>query len=336
MPKRTLEVFLDTVNACNLKCVTCVFSDPRVAALPKYTMPWELYEKVARQVFPQAEYLTLSCLTEPLMNPKFARYLRFAGEFEVPRMEFVTNAQLLRDEHLQACVDARLWRLAVSLDGGDAISYETVRRGASWERLLVNTAHAQDFFASAPHRPILRIIITLVQDNFRSAIEAVRIALQWGAGEVELRETLTFPGIGLEARQLKSHGAELRSVLLECKALCEAARVPVLILSENAPGLKVDLSGVPPCHALERRVAIAANGDVMPCMLWAREPLGNLRDSSFEQVWNGPWRARLRDQFRRERPLLWCSTCTICKDDPADDDAYFRLLAKPRPLGPLA
>jgi radical SAM protein with 4Fe4S-binding SPASM domain len=336
MAERTLEVFLDTTNMCNLKCVTCVFSDPRVAKLPKYVMPWELYEKVATQVFPRAEYLTLSCLSEPLMNREFARYLRRAGELEVPRMEFVTNAQLLREEHLQACVDARLWRIAVSLDGGDAVSYETVRRGASWDKLLSNMDHALEFFAGAPYRPVLRVIVTLVQDNFRGAAEAVRLALRWGAGEVELRETIAFPEIGLEARQLKHHGAELRSVLLECKATCEAAGVPVVILSENAPGLKVDLSGLPPCAALEKRVAIAANGDVMPCMLWARQPLGNLGEASFEQIWNGPRRLQLREQFRTEQPLFWCLTCTICKDTPTDDDAYFRLLAKPRPIGPFA
>ncbi len=334
MRERNLEVFLDTTNMCNLRCVMCTFSDPRVAKLPKYVMPWELYEKIANQVFPHAEYLTLSCLAEPLMNREFARYLRFAGPFSVPRLEFVTNATLLRDEHLQACVEARLWRLAISLDGGDAATYETIRRGASWNKLVTNLDRARDFFASAAHRPILRFIVTLVEDNFLNAPQAVRAALDWGAGEVELRETLTFPEIGLEARQLKNRGEELRLVLLECRAMCDTAGIGVTIFSENAPGLKVDLSGVPACHALERRLAIAANGDAMPCMLWAREPLGNFREMDFEQIWEGSRRLGLRDQFRKELPRMWCPACTICKEDPADDDAYYRLLAKPKPSMP--
>lgn len=331
MSERTLEVFLDTNNMCNLRCVTCPFSDPRVATLPKYVMPWELYEKVATQVFPHAEYLTLSCLTEPLMTREFAKYLRLAGRFSVPRTEFVTNAMLLRDEHLDACVDARLWRLAVSVDGGDAASYEAVRRGASWDKLTANMNRARDFFARAAHRPIMRAIITLVEENFRTAPDAVRHAIEWGVGDVELRETIMFPNIGLEARQLRGRREELRSALLDAKALCEAAGVTVTILSENAAGLEMDLSGLPPCHALEKRLAISANGDALPCMLWAREPLGNFRDMSFAQIWEGPWRRQLREQFRQELPRFWCPTCTICKSEPADDDAYYRLLAKPRP-----
>jgi radical SAM protein with 4Fe4S-binding SPASM domain len=269
------------------------------------------------------------------MNRDFARYLRFAGSFSVPRLEFVTNATLLREEHLQACVEARLWRLAISLDGGDAATYESIRRGASWKTLEANLNRARSFFVNAAHRPILRFIVTLVEDNFRGAPQAVRAALDWGAGEIELRETLTFPKIGLEERQLKNRGEELRSVLLECKAMCEAVGIDITILSENAPGLKIDLSGVPVCHALERRLAIAANGDAMPCMLWAREPLGNFRQMDFEQIWEGHRRQGLRQQFRMEVPRLWCPACTICKEDPADDDAYYRLLAKPKPLPPI-
>ncbi len=334
MSERSLEVFLDTTNMCNLRCVMCTFSDPRVAQLPKYVMPWGLYEKVATQVFPRAEYVTLSCLAEPLMNREFAKYLRFAGNFSVPHLEFVTNATLLREEHLQACVDARVWRVAISLDGGNAATYEAIRRGASWSGFVANVERARDFFAGAAHRPILRFIDTLVVDNFRDAPGAVRAALRWGAGEIELRETLTFPRIGLEERQLRALGEELRRVLLECRSICEAAGVAMTILSENAPGLKVDLSSVPPCHALERRLAIAANGDAMPCMLWARAPLGNFREMDFEEIWEGPRRLALREQFRRELPAFWCPACTICKDDPADDDAYFRLLAKPKPTMP--
>jgi len=331
MPKRFLEVFLDTNNMCNLRCITCVFSDPRVAKLPKYVMPWELYTKIADQVFPHAQYLALSCLTEPLMTRNFSDYLRYAARFEIPRVELVTNAMLLRDEHLDAIVDARLWRMAVSVDGCDAETYEAVRRGASWNRLVENLGKATDRFRSAPHRPSLRIVMTLVQENFRAAPDATRLFIEWGATEIEIRETITFPGFGLKNRQLQSHGEELAEKLLESQAIARAAGVPLEILSDNAPGLRIDLAHLPTCPTVERRLAIPANGDALPCMLWAREPLGNFREMSFEEIWHGERRQAYLAQFKIEKPLFWCPDCTICKEDPADDDAYFRLLAKPKP-----
>ncbi len=62
--QRFLEVFMDQNNLCNLRCTMCAFSDPRVAQLGKHQMPLWLFEKIAREVFQHASYLTLSCLTD--------------------------------------------------------------------------------------------------------------------------------------------------------------------------------------------------------------------------------------------------------------------------------
>jgi len=330
---RDLEVFLDTNNKCNLKCLTCVFSNPRVTALKMNTMAPDLFGKVCEQILPRAEYATLSCVTEPLMTRNFGRYLRRAGECGVPRLEFVTNGLLLTEDHLDACLEAHLWRLSISADGADAATYEAIRRGASFDRIRQKIAMAVDRFGGSSDAPRLRIIMTLIKENFLSAAEATRQFIDWGATEIELRETVTFPDIGLEDRQLHDRKEELQKVLAEARKIAEDAGVPIEIISENAPETGLILANIPPCHALERRVAIAANGDVMPCMLWAREPLGNLTQNSFEEIWSGSRRSTFRDEFQRDQPPMWCPTCTACKDDPNDDDAYYRLLAKTTPGG---
>lgn len=328
---RPLEVFLDTNNKCNLKCLTCVFSDPRVAQLKMNTMRPDLFEKICQQVLPSAEYATLSCLTEPLMTRDFARYLVRAGRCEVPRLEFVTNGLLLRREHLEASVEAGLWRLTISVDGSDADTYERIRRGGRFETLRRNIASTVEHFSRSHHRPGLRIIMTLIKENFLTAATAVRRFIEWGATEIELRETVTFPEIGLEDRQLHDRRVELEEVLLQAQAIARESAVPIEISSDRTPDDNLTLANIPPCHALEKRVAIAANGDVMPCMLWARQPLGNLHQQSFEEIWNGNLRSAFREEFREKSPPMWCPTCTACKEDPRDEDAYYRLLAKVDP-----
>jgi radical SAM protein with 4Fe4S-binding SPASM domain len=173
--------------------------------------------------------------------------------------------------------------------------------------------------------------MTLIKENFLTAADAVRSFIDWGATEIELRETVTFPEIGLEARQLHDRRDELHRVLQQAQAVADKAQIPIEIISENAPDVGLNLANIPLCHALEKRVAIAPNGDVMPCMLWGREPLGNLNLTTFEQIWNGARRLAFRDEFRRDKPPMWCPTCTVCKNDPRDEDAYYRLLAKGMP-----
>ncbi len=328
---RHLEVFLDTNNKCNLRCLTCAFSDPRVAELKMNTMSLNLFNRICEQVLPLAEYTALSCLTEPLMTRDFSRYLARAGLCGVPRLEFVTNGLLLREEHLEASVRAHLWRLTISVDGSDPETYERIRRGGRFDQMKKNIAMAVDHFSRSDHRPRLRIIMTLIRENFLTTPGAVRSFIDWGATEIELRETVTFPKIGLEDRQLHDRRVELDQVLQQARAIADEAEIPIEILTENSPEHSLLLASIPPCHALEKRVSISANGDVMPCMLWAREPLGNLNQQSFEEIWRGARRIAFRDEFREKTPLMWCPTCTACKDDPLDDDAYYRLLAKTDP-----
>lgn len=76
--KRFLHVYMDQNNKCNLRCVMCGFSDPRVKDIPKYDMPFWLFEKIAGEIFPYAEYLALSCLTEPLMTKDFPQRLEYS------------------------------------------------------------------------------------------------------------------------------------------------------------------------------------------------------------------------------------------------------------------
>jgi len=42
-----------------------------------------------------------------------------------------------------------------------------------------------------------------------------------------------------------------------------------------------------PCHKLWQEIMIRANGDVYFCCL-NKYPIGNLREQTFEEIWNGP------------------------------------------------
>lgn len=71
-------------------------------------------------------------------------------------------------------------------------------------------------------------------------------------------------------------------------------------------------SGVP-CQALRSAVFIAPEGELYPCHLYDR-PLGNLREHSFETLWNGEGVERAR----RDIEALSCGGCfSACEAYPA-------------------
>ena len=144
---RFLTIHMDQNNRCNLKCRMCGFSDSRVDALPKYDMPRWLFDTIARQLFPLANYVQFSMMTEPFMTRDFPERLDAARLFAVPFSDVITNGTLLTDRAIDALIDARISRLTVSVDGGTKEVFEHIRVGAnlpfdSWSGECVTEALA--------------------------------------------------------------------------------------------------------------------------------------------------------------------------------------------------
>ena len=156
--ERYLEVFLDHNNKCNLKCLMCGFSDPRVVGLPKFDMPFELFEAIAREVLPHARYLALSCMTEPLMTRDFPERLRLLPAAGVPFVEVITNAMLLTDRIIEEILAVPLTRLTVSIDGATKETYERIRVGANFEKVIANVKRFSEMKRQrAAALPLLRM-----------------------------------------------------------------------------------------------------------------------------------------------------------------------------------
>jgi len=54
---------------------------------------------------------------------------------------------------------------------------------------------------------------------------------------------------------------------------------------------------VPTCGACLSNMAIAPNGDVVPCQSWltAKERLGNMLEDSWKKIWNAPIALSIRE-----------------------------------------
>ena len=87
------------------------------------------------------------------------------------------------------------------------------------------------------------------------------------------------------------------------------------------------------CYDLWNRALIAANGDVLPCCA-SPFGMGNLRDSSFAEIWRGPAFNTLRRQFLSAAPPPMCRQCTgtawAAKSLRRDLRFYFAELLVPR------
>ncbi len=74
---------------------------------------------------------------EPLLHPQFQEMLRYSKKKGL-RVDFNTNANSLTEEKAKAILESGLDKIVFSVDGVSAATYEKVRRGGNYDRVLRN------------------------------------------------------------------------------------------------------------------------------------------------------------------------------------------------------
>lgn len=289
-------VQLQTINACQASCTMCpypVFKD----VFPRGRMDDALLDKLLAEVAAQPLVRTFIPMlqNEPLLDKRLFRRLAEVKAQSGGRIgtELVTNGALLTDEVIAQIRESRLDILDISLDALSRDAYRSIRKGLDFDTVLAGVERAVS--ANLPDTNIFVRLVKL-RDNEH--------------------EVKAF------ARHWRRRG------------------VPVFVYTaNNRVGTLTDfderhrLSAVPLLHRIGRRASraffghcpmpfgsasILHNGDVLICTHdWARtEIVGNVREATLAEVWNGPRMREIRRLLheRRYDQVAACANCSLQKD----------------------
>lgn len=334
--KRFLNVFMDQNNKCNLKCIMCGFSDPRVRSITKYDMPFSLFEKIAREIFPFAKYLALSCLTEPLMTKDFIQRLDLLKTFPVPFIEIVTNGTLLTREIAEKMIDVSVSRLAISIDSAVPEKYESIRVGAKFEKLVHNiqmlNAVKEERNSELPKLRINHVISRLNMNEFRLFLDFVE---SLHAQAIDVRTVIPFKNAQYRDSEDSTFYKDIAVIREELQNWSQRTGIEdVGYLRYQAERIDIDNGSGErmTCRRPWDSVAIHANGDMAPCISWTRQPTGNIAEESFSALWNGQAYGLIRKEFDDKKPGVDCLHCTIKTEAGIkEDDCFFEMLKKQQP-----
>jgi radical SAM protein with 4Fe4S-binding SPASM domain len=338
---RFLNVLMDQNNKCNLRCVMCGFSDPRVRDIPKYDMPFWLFEKIAREVFPRAKYLALSCLTEPLMTKDFPQRLDLLKVYTVPFTDIITNGILLNETVILKLIDAGVSRLALSIDGADPATYESVRIGAKFDKLTDNIKMfnriKKQTRSELPKLRMNHVISGLNIDRFREFLD---FAESMEVQAIDVRTIIPFQNVGYRQDDEDSFFQKIELIREDLRLWTLRTGVEDAGYLRHKPeeiSMEDDAGRRMTCRRPWDTVAIHANGDVLPCITWTRQPCGNMAAETFEDIWNGSVYNAIRAEFEERKPGVDCLYCSMKKKDvEVEDDCYFDMLNKRPPKRPFA
>ncbi|HTF87572.1 MAG TPA: radical SAM protein [Planctomycetota bacterium] len=334
---RPLELHLQLTSGCNLDCYMCHEHLRPVEARHGKGMKFldrAVLERIEREVLPYSLRLHLGVGGEPMLAPFFLELVERAHA-KNQRIHLTTNGTRIATERVAEVLAHCVHEIEISIDGATAATYERIRGGASFARLVKNIEllNKHRFLRDAEDRPRLSLCMVLMRSNVH---ELPRL--------VELAATLKVDAVS--AWPVIPVTAEGRADALDL----EAARPFVVEARERAKALGIALDlpfdhgalddGVPRedrsaalrrlaklegldrergtsrhyCHMPTVAVYVLWDGRVYPCAnpkTHQGDALGNLASQEFSDIWNGRSFRNLRAGLAAGDVPEVCRTCAI-------------------------
>ncbi|MCB9899236.1 MAG: SPASM domain-containing protein [Planctomycetes bacterium] len=330
---RPTEVEFGFNNHCNLLCVMCHQAD----GIPSKRMPPALAAKVLEQVLPFALHLTPSDASEPLMNDMDA-VLAFCEKHDV-QMLLYCNGTLL-DEALMERIARHTHRIWFSIDSPVKETFEALRVNADFETVLENIRAALPI--ARKHHIEIGFNAVVMEPNWHQMPDLVDLVADLGGDQMSLQELLPnstgYDELRIEGKvDDETYGAMVEGVRLRARERGVNVSLHLhapfggeLVNRPADPASKAPLAQVRELHmdSLAKMhggfcpmamnyVKITPDGKVYPCCRGPEElEMGNVLETSFDEVWNGPaYREFRRRMHSGEYPDV-CSTCLVLTGNP--------------------
>lgn len=171
---------------CNLRCIMCPQSwrPEYKVRRPEFDMSPELFDSLARRLFPLLKSVHLQGFGESTASPHWPAILATCGPW-AGRLRFSLVTNLVHPDPVSWRRVARLgFTVHASIDGADARVFETIRRGASFEGMLGNLETVRAARAESDLRGEFAFTVTLQRLNIRQMPDFVDLAARCGVDRV--------------------------------------------------------------------------------------------------------------------------------------------------------
>ncbi|MFA6316143.1 MAG: glycosyltransferase [Elusimicrobiota bacterium] len=276
---RELHLYLG--NACNHRCAMCFQADF------KKTLDRSVYSEKLRPVYPHLKTAVLQG-GEPTVLPQAREFAEIVLQVN-PRVRLgvLTNGERFEGWWMTRFLEHARF-VNFSLNAAAPSTYRKITAKGDWDRVLANV---RETVSRAPASCEVRLSLVVLEQNMRELVDFVQLAERLGASAVQFMHdpSLLPKGSPLLLRELSAvRGLErkLRGKL-DVRGL---AAIESLLSGRPLPSHK-------DCRRPWEQVFVGVEGDVGWCCLLGGT-LGNLKDTTLEELWNSPKALRLRAAFK--------------------------------------
>ncbi len=288
-----MTVSIEPTTACNLKCPECP-SGLRAFSRPTGNLKADFFKKTMDELAQNLLYLIFYFQGEPYINPKFLDMVKYAHDKGIYTITS-TNGHFLNKANARKTIESGLDRMIISVDGTTQETYENYRIGGRLDVVLEGArnmvAMKKEMKSKTPH---LIFQFLVVKPNEHQIKDIYDLAEEIGIDEVKLKTAQVYD---------YKEGNELIPSIDKYSRYADQG--------DGSYKIKNNLSNE--CWKLWHACVITWDGVVVPCCFDkdATHKLGNLKETSFAELWQGEAYQNFRAQLLKGRDKIdICENCT--------------------------
>ena len=311
------HLIIEITSFCNLRCRMCPKTNHSVNTAENNVMSWDTFERLI-PLLPNIESLDLTGVWgEAFLHPQLYVEMLKTIKKHGSDVYTISNGTLITDDLARQLVELELNKLIISLDAATPETYAAIRPPGRFEDVLSGLKSISAWKKKLGRtQPRLELAFVGMTSNIEEFPRVVQLAHELGVAQVCLQAMGEYPG--RENESVAAHHKPLgRRFFEEGQRLGQELGVEVVLQPSDQfeedrkeQNILEDRRGYrKQCYDLWNKALVAATGNVLPCCA-SPVSMGNLRDSSFEQIWRGPAFTQLRRQFLGGEIPEMCRQCT--------------------------
>ncbi len=302
-------LFVEVTNRCNLACPTCQLgTDMAYKGYDKADLTFEQFKKIIDQI-PSLLYVTLQGVGEPLLNKDIMKMIKYCTDKGIATY-INTNGTILTETKSKELIEAGLCNLSVSVNSFNQEVFAQTRSGASITKIAENIKRFIEIKKEKNvKKPIVSFRAILMKETEPHMEELVFKADELGIDVLYIQLFMSMiADKNLMDSTLKPSEIEAFAEKLETWR----KQVKTGIVTESFGRSSNNLGQ---CKLPWFSPNVTAEGYVTPCCTISNPSIinmGNVFETSFEQIWNSDKFIDFRGNFYRKQPKA-CIGCQSYK-----------------------
>jgi radical SAM protein with 4Fe4S-binding SPASM domain len=277
LPYRPIRLWVELTSLCNYRCIMCPNKD--LEKRDKGFMDLNLYRKIIDEARDFVFDINLAHRGESLLHPQLIEAIAYAKKNRL-YTRLHTNGSLLTEALSHQLIQAKLDRLSFSFDGYEKETYERIRKGGDFDKTVSNIVRFLEIKKEARSKKPDTAIEVISFDDLDKQVPS----------ETKEQFKNRFRDLPLDSLVLK----EMHNWAGHIDRKSRGRNYTVCPFPWNA-------------------LVIFWDGAVLPCTqdFFGKFTLGNIKDSSLQEIWNGEKARFLREKLA-QKDISKLETCSVC------------------------